>query len=123
MDDDSQETADEMTTPTSMETPTDALPAPAARPPRSLVAGTAGVLTAVLVLLGIGMVVAQVVGAAQHHPGPGALAVGAHVAGALMGIWCYRLATRRSGPLRWLGFVALPVLILVLLWVFWWSPT
>jgi predicted anti-sigma-YlaC factor YlaD len=122
MDDDARETSEEMTTPTSMEAPTDALPAPAARPPRSLVAGTAGVLTAVLVLLGIGMAVAQVVGAAQHHPGPGALAVGAHVAGAVVGIWCYRLASRRSGLVRWLGFVALPVLVVVLLWVFWWSP-
>lgn len=114
MDDDSPE----MTTSASMEAPTDALPAPAARPPRSMVAG---VLTAVLVLLGLGMVVAQVVGAAQHHPGPGALAVGAHVAGAVVGIWCYRLVGR-SGLVRWLGFVALPVIIVVLLWFFWWSP-
>jgi hypothetical protein len=111
MDDDSQETADEMTT----------LPAPAARPARSVITGTAGVLVAVLVFLGVGMVVAQVVGAAQHHPGPGALAVGAHVAGAVVGIWCYRLV-RRSGLVRWLGFAALPVLIVVLLWVFWWLP-
>jgi hypothetical protein len=69
MDDDSREMADEMTTPTAMDAPTDALPAPTTRPSQSLVAG---VLVAVLVLLGIGMVVAQVVGAAQHHPGPGA---------------------------------------------------
>jgi predicted anti-sigma-YlaC factor YlaD len=116
MDDDA---AEDMTT-TAM--PTDALPAPAARPPRGLVAGTSGVLAAVLALLGVGMVVAQVVGAAQHHPGPGALAVGAHVAGAVAGIWCYRLATRRSGLVRWLGFVALPVLIAALLWFFWWLP-
>jgi predicted anti-sigma-YlaC factor YlaD len=122
MDDDSRETAPEMTTPASMEAATDALPVPVARPRRSVVAGTAGVLTAVLVLLGIGMVVAQVVGAAQHHPGPGALAVGAHVAGAVVGIWCYLLASRRSGLVRWLGFVALPVVTVVLLWFFWWSP-
>jgi predicted lipid-binding transport protein (Tim44 family) len=122
MDDDSRETAEEMTTPAAMDAPTDALPAPTARPHRSVVAGTAGVLVAVLVLLGIGMLVAQVVGAAQHHPGPGALAVGAHVAGAVVGIWCYRLAGRRSGLVRWLGFVALPVLIVALLWIFWWLP-
>jgi hypothetical protein len=119
MDDDSREMADEMTTPTAMDAPTDALPAPTTRPSQSLVAG---VLVAVLVLLGIGMVVAQVVGAAQHHPGPGALAVGAHVAGAVVGIWCYRLAGRRSGLVRWLGFAALPVLIVALLWIFWWLP-
>jgi len=117
MDDDSQ-----MAT-TPIQAPTDALPAPAARPPRSLAAGTAGVLTAVLALLGIGMLVAQVAGAAQHHPGPGALTVAAHMAGAVLGIWCYRLATRRSGLVRWLGFAALPVMIAALLWVFWWSPT
>jgi hypothetical protein len=119
MDDNPRETAAEMTTPTAMDAPTDALPAPATRPPRSL---AAGVLVAVLVLLGIGMVVAQVVGAAQHHPGPGALAVGAHMAGAVLGVWCYRLATRRSGLVRWLGFAALPVLIVALLWFFWWLP-
>jgi hypothetical protein len=121
MSDDSRETAEQVTTPVpaATEAPTEALPAPAARPRRSVVAG---VLTAVLVLLGIGMVVAQVVGAAQHHPGPGALAVGAHVAGAVVGIWCYRLASQRSGLARWLGFVALPVITVVLLWFFWWSP-
>lgn len=118
MNDDSPETAEQVTTPVAIEAPTDAVPT---RPPRSVLAGTAGVLTAVLVLLGLGMVVAQVVGAAQHHPGPGALAVGAHVAGAVVGIWCYRLVGR-SGFVRWLGFVALPVIIVVLLWFFWWSP-
>jgi predicted anti-sigma-YlaC factor YlaD len=107
-----------VTTPVAIEAPANAVPA---RPSRSVVAGTAGVLTAVLVLLGVGMVVAQVVGAAQHHPGPGALAVGAHVAGAVVGIWCYRLA-RRSGRVRWLGLVALPAITVVLLWFFWWSP-
>lgn len=122
MNDDSRETVEQVTTPAAMETPTDALPVPAARPPRSVVAGLAGVLAAVLVLLGIGMPVAQVVGAAQRHPGPGALAVGAHVAGAVLGIWCYRLASRRSGLVRWLGFVALPVLVAVLLWFFWLLP-
>ncbi|HEY3610533.1 MAG TPA: hypothetical protein VGL06_23730 [Pseudonocardiaceae bacterium] len=121
MDDDSRETATEPTTPAAA-ADTDAPPVPVARPNRSVVAGTAGVLTAVLVLLGMGMVVAQLVGAAQHHPGPGALAVGAHVAGAVVGIWCYRLACRRSGIAKALGFVALPVITAVLLWFFWWSP-
>jgi predicted anti-sigma-YlaC factor YlaD len=122
MDDDSRETADELSMPAAPG-PADALPVPVARPNRSVVAGTAGVLTAVLVLLGIGMVVAQVVGAAQHHPGPGALAVGAHVAGAVVGIWCYRLVrSTRSGIVRVLGFVALPVITAALLWFFWWSP-
>jgi predicted anti-sigma-YlaC factor YlaD len=119
MDDDARETSEDMTT---VATPTDAPPTPATRRPRSVVAGTAGVLVAVLVFLGLGMLVAQVVGAAQHHPGPGVLAVGAHVAGAVVGIWCYRLASTRSGLVRWLGFVALPVLVVVLLWVFWWLP-
>ena len=118
MDDDSPETTELVTTSVAIEAPTDALPA---RQSRSVVAGTAGVLTAVLVLLGIGMVVAQIVGAVQHHPGPGALAVGAHVAGAVVGILCYRLVGR-SGFVRWLGFVALPVITVGLLWVFWWSP-
>jgi hypothetical protein len=94
------------------------------RPTRSVRAGIAGILAAVLVILAIGMIVAQIVSARSHQPGPGALAVGAHVAGAIAGICCYRLTTRHRPVLATvLSFLALPLITGLLLWFFWWSPT
>jgi hypothetical protein len=101
----------------------DSSPAPH-QPTRSVRAGSAGILTAVLVILAIGMIVAQIISAEHHQPGPGTLAVGAHIVSAIAGVCCYRLTTRgRPIIVTVLSFLALPLITGLLLWFFWWSPT
>lgn len=81
--------------------------------------GVVGVLAVVAVIMGVGMLVAQIVSSAYGRPGPGVLAVGAHLAGAVVGVGCYQVATRRRGPVRVAALVVLPLVIVGLLWFFW----
>lgn len=111
---------DTETTPTD-ELPTTPTPAETRRPARTN--AIAGVLTGVLVIMGVGMLVAQIVSAVNGQPGPGALAVGAHLAGAVIGVCCYQVAIRRTGRLKVAALVVLPLVIVVLTWVFWLSPS
>jgi hypothetical protein len=91
-------------------------------PGGGLVAGVSGVLVCVLLIMGVGMIVAQFVSGHNGQPGPGALTVGAHVAGAVVGVFCYRLS-RGRGIGRLLGLLAVVLITVALLWFFWWSPT
>lgn len=105
--------------------PTEPLPAssPAADGGRPRGSAIAGVLTAVLVIMGIGMVVAQIVSGANGRPGPGALTVGAQVAGAVVGVACYRVGVvgPRRGAVRVAALVCQPVVTVLLLWFCWFS--
>lgn len=91
-------------------------------PGGGLVPGIAGVLVCVLLIMAVGLVVAKIVSGPDHQPGPGPLAIGAHVAGLVVGVVGYRM-TRRPGLGRALGLVGVVVVTLLLLWFFWWSPT
>jgi hypothetical protein len=103
-----------------MPSPTEPVATPK-RPGGGLVSGVAGVVVCVLVIMAVGMVVAQVVSGRDHQPGPGAAAVTWHVVGAVAGIVGYRL-TRRSGPIRLAAMLGVLVVAVLLLWFFWWSP-
>jgi hypothetical protein len=97
--------------------------APAAdRRRRGVLSGLAGVGLCVLWIMGIGVVVAQVVSVSGGRPGPGALAVGGHLAGAVVAVFCYRTVSRRRGLPRLLGLLALLAILVLLLWFYWWSP-
>ena len=98
---------------------TESVAAPAARSRWTFVPG---VLTAALVIMGIGMLVAQIVSGANGEPGPGTLAVGSHLAGAVVGVACYRVALRRPGRAAIAAMVLLPLVTAILLWFFWLSP-
>jgi hypothetical protein len=87
-----------------------------------LVPGVVGVLLCVLLIMGVGMFVAQLMGGHDDQPGPGALTVGAHLAGVVAGVFCYRLS-RRTGRGRLLGLLGIVVVTVLLLWFFWWSPS
>jgi hypothetical protein len=115
----SDDRADE--TELSAEPATDALPV--ARPAGGgLAPGVTGVVMVVLLIMGVGMLVAQFMGGHDDQPGPGALTVGAHLAGAVVGVFCYR-ATRRTGIAKPLGLLAILVVAALLLWFFWWAPS
>lgn len=86
------------------------------------VPGAAGAVLCVLWIMGIGMVVAQLVSGQQDRPGPGALAVGAHVVAAVIGVVAYRAASRHRGLPRLLGLLVLLAMTVALVWFFWWSP-
>lgn len=86
------------------------------------IAALSGVVMLVLLIMGGGMVIAQLTSAQHHQPGPGALAVGAHVAGAVVGVVCYGYS-RRKGSGRLIALLATLLTALLLLWFFWWSPS
>jgi hypothetical protein len=105
------------------EAPTDELPVAggSGRRGAGLVAGLTGVVLCVLLFMAVSVVIAALTSGAHHQPGPGGLAVGAHVGGLVVGALCYGVA-RRRGPRRVLGLVAALVVLVLLLWFFWWSP-
>lgn len=86
-----------------------------------LIRGVAGVFVCVLLIMAVGLVVAQLVSAHNHQPGPGGLSIGAHVLGAIAGVVGYRY-TRRTGLARLFGLLAVLLITVLLLWFFWWSP-
>jgi hypothetical protein len=95
----------------------------AARPAGGgLVPGVAGVLLCVLLIMGVGMLLAQLMGGHDDQPGPGAFAVGAHLAGVVAGFVGYRFS-RRTGLSRLLGLAGVVVVAVLLLWFFWWAPS
>jgi hypothetical protein len=87
---------------------------------QSVSAFGAGVVTAALVIMALGMIVAQIYSAANAEPGPGPIAVGAHIVAAIGAVPLYRVARRRDGRARWLAGGALLVLMLLVLWFYWW---
>jgi hypothetical protein len=93
----------------------------AAVPGGGLVPGVAGVFVCVLLIMAVGLVVAKIVSGDHHQPGPAPLTIGAHVAGLVVGVACYRLA-RRQGLARLSGLVGILLVAGLLLWFFWWSP-
>jgi hypothetical protein len=99
--------------------PAAVMPGEPGQPARSRRSGLVGVLAVVPVIMGVGMLVAQIVSSAYGRPGPGALAVGAHLAGAVVGVGCYQVAIRRRGLVRVAALVVLPLVIVGLLWFFW----
>jgi hypothetical protein len=112
-----------------VDAPTDELPvaSSAAESPASgsgggAVPAVAGIVLCILWIMSIGLIVAQIVSAGRHDPGPGALAVGLHVAGALAGVACYRATSRHRGLPRLLGLLVILAITTALLWYFWWSP-
>lgn len=90
-------------------------------PGGGLVPGIAGVFVCVLLIMTVGLVVAKIVSGPDHQPGPAPLAIGAHVAGLVVGVVGYRM-TRLPGLGRVLGLVGVLVATVLLLWFFWWSP-
>jgi hypothetical protein len=90
---------------------------------RSGWSAVAGVLAAMLVIMGVGMLVAQVVSGANGQPGPGALSVGAHLAGAVVGVGCYQVSLRRRGRSKAAALVVSALVTVALLVLFWLSPT
>jgi hypothetical protein len=125
-DDDRDDPADAPTSPLGelrADPPTDELPV-AGRRGRlggGVVAGVTGVVLCVLLFLAVSMVIAQLTSGGHGQPGPGGLAVGAHVGGVVVGAVCYGVA-RRRGPRRVFGLVGGLVVLGLLLWFFWWSP-
>jgi hypothetical protein len=105
-------------TPDRMALPTDAGVTEPIRKKRS---GTAGILTATLAIMAIGMVIAQLISALHDQPGPGTSTVCAHLAGAIAGIYCYRITTTKQGWPKRLTATALPLITAALLWFYWWS--
>ena len=79
----------------------------------------AGVITAALLLLGLGLLTALFVSYGFGVPGPRPLALGAHLAGAVLAVPLYRWTLR--GSHRGLAFLGLVVLLGLLLWFFWWA--
>jgi hypothetical protein len=90
-------------------------------PIRKKRSSTAGILTATLVIMAIMLVIAQIVSALHNQPGPGVFPVCAHLAGALAGIYCYRVTTTKQGWPKRLTATALPLITAALLWFYWWS--
>ncbi|WP_216214279.1 hypothetical protein [Amycolatopsis aidingensis] len=82
--------------------------------------GLTGSLAAGLVLLAVGVLGAQILGWASGSSGPGVLATGGHLLAAVLALLAQRVADRGSG--RAAGLAALAVLLLVVapLWLFWW---
>jgi hypothetical protein len=128
-------TADRMSLPIDSpidDTPTDELPIgggqqdePAARPKPpggGLLAGISGVVFCILLIMAVGLVFAQITSGHNGQPGPGAITVGAHIAGVLAGFFCYRLS-RGRGLRGLLGLLAILVVAGLLLWFYWWSPS
>ncbi|HEX3792829.1 MAG TPA: hypothetical protein VHW44_33535 [Pseudonocardiaceae bacterium] len=99
--------------------PVAAPPVPPVRPGGRL-GSFAGIVAVVLVLLGVGLVVAKLVGQGYGMPGPDGGAVAAQVAGAVLAVPLYLLVSRRTGPVRWVSAAALLVVLVVLLGWFWW---
>jgi hypothetical protein len=134
-----ERTKDRMSTPTETSTgPNDDLPtapipvvgagsddsdttAEPVKPRRSFLAGLSGVLTVVLLIMAVGMIVAQYVSGRHEQPGPGLFEIVTHVAAAVLGVVCYRATARRRGPARLFGTVVLLAITGALLWFFWWS--
>lgn len=81
----------------------------------------AGVLVCVLVILACSIVGAQIVASWHGQPGPGALALGAHLAAAAVGIAGYRLVSRRAGAVQPVACGVMLMIVALLLWFFWWS--
>jgi hypothetical protein len=93
------------------------------RPPGGgLVAGVSGVVLCVLLITAVGLVIAKIISRRDGQPGPGAIMVGSHVAGLLVGFGCYRFS-RGRGARALLGLLGVLVVAGLLLWFFWWSPT
>lgn len=88
---------------------------------RSVRSMLCGVVLVVLVLLAVGMLLAQFVSQAHGTPGPGAVAVGSHIAAALVAMPLYLLGERRKGLVRWLATMGMLVVLGVVLWFFWWA--
>lgn len=113
--------ADSLTGELRSEAPTEELPVAGGRRGAGLVAGVTGVVLCVLLFMAVSVVIAQLTSGGDQQPGPGALTVGAHVAGFVVGAACYGVA-RRRGPRRMFGLVGGVVVLVLLLWFFWWSP-
>jgi ABC-type Co2+ transport system permease subunit len=87
-----------------------------------LVPGVSGVVLCVLLIMAVGLVVAQIASRDGGRPGPGPITIGVHIAGLAAGFVCYRFS-RGRGPRRVLGLLAILVVAGLLLWFYWWSPS
>jgi hypothetical protein len=96
-------------------------PSPKPAPRKGFLAGLAGVCAIALVLMPIVLVAALLFSHTRGMPGPHPVTIWAQVVGGVVAIPLYRLATTRLGPVRLVCGLALPVLFVLLLWLFWWS--
>ena len=79
----------------------------------------AGMITAAVLVLALGLLVALLVSLAYGMPGPQPLSLGAHLAGAVLAVPLYRWVKR--GPRRGPALLGLVAILGLLLWLFWWS--
>lgn len=96
-------------------------PAPVSNKGRGAAPAVSAVLMLVLLVMAVGMVVAQLVSGGDRQPGPDGVVVAWHVLAAAAGVVCYRYS-RRRGPVRLLALLASVVITALVLWFFWWSP-
>ena len=83
--------------------------------------GLSGVVTAGLVVLAIGVAVAQYLGHSRGFPGPGVLSVGAHIAAAVVAVVAQRVADHRRGFSACVGALVVFVVTGLVLWTQWWQ--
>jgi hypothetical protein len=91
-------------------------------PGGGFVPGVAGVVLCGLLIMAVGLVIAQITSGHHGQPGPAPITVGAHIAGLVAGFVCYRFS-RGRGLRRLLGLLGILVIAGLLLWFYWWSPS
>lgn len=94
-----------------------------ARPARaqpSRLAGACQVLTIAVLLLALLVIGSAVFSRGHGMPGPPALMIGCHVAGAIVVLLLQRAVSRTRPPAPGLAVLGIGAVLVALLWFFWW---
>ncbi|WP_415973526.1 hypothetical protein [Rhodococcus sp. 077-4] len=83
--------------------------------------GLSGVVTAGLVVLAIGVAVAQYLGHSRGFPGPGGISVAAHIVAAVVAVVAQRVTDHRRGLSAFLGAIVVIFATGLVLWTQWWQ--
>ncbi len=83
--------------------------------------GLSGAVAAGLVLLTIGVSVAQYLGNTRGFPGPGGVSVAVHIVGAIAAVIAQRVADHRRVVAAAAGSIAVFVITGLVLWTQWWT--
>lgn len=97
-------------------------PRPGDRPePAGWWRGLSGTLAAGMVVLAIGVLGAQILTLGTGAPGPGALAVSAHLVAAALALAAQWLVDHRRGRVAGLSALGVVAVAGGTLWLFWWQ--
>jgi hypothetical protein len=80
-----------------------------------------GMLASGTVVLAAGLFAVWGVAAAIGDPGPGAVALAGHTAGAAAAVALNRVGRRRTGLPGAAALLGVPIVLLLLGWLFWWG--